>query len=81
MSSTVIGIFEQESQAQQAKKYLLSNGYDASQVDISARPADYKVDNGLEDNSDRIGNFSKTFSLTIITKRTVTAKPAILAQY
>uniref|UniRef100_UPI003F6FEE5F YsnF/AvaK domain-containing protein n=1 Tax=Dyadobacter sp. TaxID=1914288 RepID=UPI003F6FEE5F len=59
MSSTVIGIFEQESQAQQAKQYLLDNGYKASQVDLSAQPADYKADQSLDDDSDGIGGFFK----------------------
>ena len=35
MSHTVIGIFESTNQAQEAKSYLLANGYSDANVDIS----------------------------------------------
>ena len=62
MANTVVGIFENESDAQQAQNYLLSNGYADGDVDIKI--ASYKDDrSGVSDNDDdffeRIGNFFK----------------------
>lgn len=59
MSSTVIGIFEKDSQAQQARQYLLDNGYKSSQIDISGQPAGYIADQHLDDDNDGIGGFFK----------------------
>ncbi|WP_138484542.1 YsnF/AvaK domain-containing protein [Dyadobacter bucti] len=59
MANTVVGIFEYESDAQEAQNYLLANGYADGNVDI--KTASYKSeDNQVSDDrdvSDRIGNF------------------------
>lgn len=59
MANTVVGIFEYESDAQEAQRYLLANGYADGDVDI--KTASYKSETGEpaedRDVSDRIGNF------------------------
>ncbi|GGC16333.1 YsnF/AvaK domain-containing protein [Dyadobacter sediminis] len=62
MSNTVIGIFEYESDAQQAQNNLLANGFADADVDIET--ASYTSEAGKtsgsnhnEDLADRIGNF------------------------
>lgn len=60
MSKTVVGIFENESDAQNAQNYLLANGFGDGNVDI--KTASYKTENtGTEDADeglfDRIGHF------------------------
>jgi len=64
MSNTVVGIFEYESEAQQAQNYLLANGFADGDVDI--KTASYKSADGVSEDSDRdeglldrIGNFFK----------------------
>jgi len=67
MSNTVVGIFEYESDAQEAQNYLLANGFADGDVDI--KTASYKSDdtdlsevankNRDEDFGDKIGNFFK----------------------
>jgi len=61
MSNTVVGIFEYTSEAQEAKSYLLANGFSEENVDIKI--ASYVDDDGTrkteEDAGDRIGNFFK----------------------
>ncbi|WP_026630996.1 YsnF/AvaK domain-containing protein [Dyadobacter alkalitolerans] len=62
MANTVVGIFEYESDAQEAQNYLLANGFAGGDVDI--KTASYKsdqetstVNNDDDDVMDRIGNF------------------------
>jgi uncharacterized protein (TIGR02271 family) len=62
MANTVVGIFENESDAQKAQNYLLANGFADGDVDI--KTASYKSENGTstvnddnDDVTDRIGNF------------------------
>ncbi|MCE7059774.1 YsnF/AvaK domain-containing protein [Dyadobacter sp. CY343] len=62
MANTVVGIFEYESDAQQAQNYLLANGFADGDVDI--KTASYKSDAKEEtvtdrdqDFGDRVGNF------------------------
>nr|WP_295927718.1 hypothetical protein [uncultured Dyadobacter sp.] len=60
MSKTVVGIFEYESDAQNAQNYLLANGYGEGDVDL--KTATYKSEetespDGDESLMDRIGNF------------------------
>jgi uncharacterized protein (TIGR02271 family) len=64
MANTVVGIFENESDAQQAQNYLLANGFADGDVDI--KTASYKSDtesaqftDAQEDHSGRIGSFFK----------------------
>ena len=62
MSNTVIGIFEYESDAQQAQNYLLANGFADGDVDIktasyTSEAGETSVSNHNEDLGDRIGNF------------------------
>jgi len=64
MSSTVVGIFEYTSEAQEAQKYLLANGFSSDNVDIKTSGttgttgADYAADAPRKDeSSDGIGNF------------------------
>ncbi|GGC13994.1 MULTISPECIES: YsnF/AvaK domain-containing protein [Dyadobacter] len=64
MANTVVGIFEKAIDAQQARSYLLANGFSSSEVDITTSSYDsdtivpaVKKDN--EDFGDRIGNFFK----------------------
>lgn len=62
MSKTVVGIFEYESDAQNAQNYLLANGYGEGDVDIKTatyksaptETAAYEEDEGL---FDKIGHF------------------------
>jgi stress response protein YsnF len=59
MSQTVIGIFENFSQAQDAKSHLLANGFTDAEVDITRKKAgdnDTDNDEGL---GERISNFFK----------------------
>jgi uncharacterized protein (TIGR02271 family) len=64
MANTVVGIFENESDAQQAQNYLLANGFADGDVDI--KTASYMSDtesaqftDAQEDHSGRIGSFFK----------------------
>jgi uncharacterized protein (TIGR02271 family) len=60
MSNTVIGIFEYTSEAQEAKQYLLANGFSDGQVDLKVSGSinnTQTVDN--EDAGDKISNFFK----------------------
>lgn len=64
MSSTVVGIFEYTSEAQEAQKYLLANGFSSDNVDIKTSGTtgttgvDYAADAPRKDeSSDGIGNF------------------------
>jgi hypothetical protein len=62
MANTVVGIFEYESDAQDAQNYLLANGFADGEVDI--KTASYKSDTASVDEHDndlidRIGNFFK----------------------
>lgn len=62
MSSTVVGIFEYTSEAQEAQKYLLANGFSSDNVDIKTSSTttgtDYTADtHKKDDSSDGIGNF------------------------
>ena len=63
MSQTVIGIFESVNQAQEAKSYLLANGFSSEHVDISNGSASsYGSSTDNTDNDgfgDRISNFFK----------------------
>jgi stress response protein YsnF len=64
MSSTVVGIFEYTSEAQEAQKYLLANGFSSDNVDIKTSSTttgtDYTADtHKKDDSSDGIGNFFK----------------------
>jgi uncharacterized protein (TIGR02271 family) len=63
MSQTVIGIFESTNAAQEAKAYLVANGFNNENVDINASGAAGYTNNGEGDTSDRIGGFfSNLFS-------------------
>jgi hypothetical protein len=64
MANTVVGIFDNEADAQQAQNYLLANGYADGNVDI--KTASYRNETGEtagyepeEDFFDKIGNFFK----------------------
>ncbi|WP_138484518.1 YsnF/AvaK domain-containing protein [Dyadobacter bucti] len=64
MANTVVGIFENTNDAQEAQSYLLANGFSASDVDITT--SSYNSDATVstvnkddEDFGDRIGNFFK----------------------
>jgi hypothetical protein len=64
MANTVVGIFDNEADAQQAQNYLLANGYADGNVDI--KTASYKSEAGEtagyepeEDFFDKISNFFK----------------------
>jgi len=58
MSNTVVGIFEYESDAQQAQNYLLANGFADGDVDIQTASYNSEaVENHDEDFGNRIGNF------------------------
>jgi uncharacterized protein (TIGR02271 family) len=63
MSQTVIGIFESVNQAQEAKSYLLANGFSSEHVDISNGSATNYGNNNSESDQegfgDRISNFFK----------------------
>lgn len=59
MSQTVIGIFEYTSEAQEAKSYLVANGFNDENIDINTNGT---ADSNTGD-SDKIGNFfSNMFS-------------------
>ncbi|QRQ99839.1 hypothetical protein [Dyadobacter sandarakinus] len=65
MGKTVIGIFEYESDAQDAQNYLLSNGFADGNVDIKiasykSEPAKTAVHDEDEDILDKIGHFFRT---------------------
>ena len=62
MSKTVVGIFEYSSEAQEAQKYLLENGFSQENIDINTAPghsvSDYNDEPvKREHSSDGIGNF------------------------
>lgn len=62
MSKTVVGIFEYESDAQNAQNYLLANGYGEGDVDIKIAkyksvPAETATDDEDEGLFDKIGHF------------------------
>jgi len=58
MSNTVVGIFESLSEAQDAKTYLLANGFTDQEVDITtASSVDGNHELVQEDSTDRISNF------------------------
>lgn len=65
MSKTVIGIFESVNQAQEAKSYLLANGFSSEYVDINHGSASEfgstaaNADENEEGFGDRIGSFFK----------------------
>jgi len=64
MSNTVVGIFEYTSEAQEAQKYLLNNGFTDGQVDIKVSTstnstATTTTSVANEDAGDKIGNFFK----------------------
>ncbi|QJD94830.1 DUF2382 domain-containing protein [Mucilaginibacter robiniae] len=61
MSHTVIGVFSYTSEAQEAKQYLVNNGFSNDAVDIATQ--DGVSDTTGTDTSDRVGNFfSNLFS-------------------
>ncbi|WP_158827948.1 YsnF/AvaK domain-containing protein [Mucilaginibacter lacusdianchii] len=61
MSHTVIGVFSYTSEAQEAKEYLVNNGFNSSDIDISTQEG--TDTNANEDTGDRVGNFfSNLFS-------------------
>lgn len=63
MSHTVIGIFEYTNQAQEAKSYLLANGFSDANVDIKTGGSGDTGSNGEEGIGDRIsGFFSNLFT-------------------
>jgi len=59
MSNTVVGIFEYTSEAQEAKQYLLNNGFTDSQVDLKVSTSTSNTTHAVadEDAGDKIGNF------------------------
>jgi uncharacterized protein (TIGR02271 family) len=62
MSRTVIGIFETLNQAQEARTYLLANGFSSEHVDLSNGTTAYdssSTGTDHQDFGDRIGNFFK----------------------
>jgi uncharacterized protein (TIGR02271 family) len=62
MSRTVIGIFETLNQAQEARTYLLANGFASEHVDLSNGSTAYDSSSTKsedQDLGDRIGNFFK----------------------
>jgi uncharacterized protein (TIGR02271 family) len=62
MSNTVIGIFEYTSEAQEAQKYLLNNGFSDGQVDLKVSGTidnTKTVDHDHDDAGDKISNFFK----------------------
>lgn len=64
MQKTVVGIFEYESDAQNAQNYLLANGFGDGDVDIKtarykSETTDAPADDEEPDLFDRIGNFFK----------------------
>jgi uncharacterized protein (TIGR02271 family) len=60
MSQTVIGIFDYTSEAQEAVNYLVNNGFNRSDIDLSARGAETEgtSDNDYDDDTnDSVGGF------------------------
>jgi uncharacterized protein (TIGR02271 family) len=61
MSQTVVGIFEHASQAQEAKAYLIANGFNSQNIDINTiAGSNYGESTGSEEGSgigDRISHF------------------------
>jgi len=59
MSNTVVGIFEYTSEAQEAKQYLLNNGFTDGQVDLKVSTSTGNTTHAVadEDAGDKIGNF------------------------
>lgn len=61
MSHTVIGIFDQASEAQEAKQELLNNGFDSENVDISTKDgADNSGTMPDDDRNEGIGGFFRS---------------------
>jgi len=56
MTQTVIGIFENSSQAQAAKSYLLDNGFSNENVDINIGSSSYDTSGTLESGSSTTGS-------------------------
>ena len=56
MSHTVVGVFSYTSEAQEAKEYLVNNGFNSADVDIATNGGLTDNDNN-EDFGDRVGNF------------------------
>jgi uncharacterized protein (TIGR02271 family) len=61
MSQTVIGIFEHADQAQEARAYLLANGFDSNSVDLNSGYTSTSEDDSTENEGfgDRISGFFK----------------------
>jgi len=57
MSKTVVGIFEYESDAQNAQNYLLANGFGDGDVDIKTASYKPEVNDTEEGLLDKIGHF------------------------
>jgi uncharacterized protein (TIGR02271 family) len=59
MSHTVIGVFSYTSEAQEAKQYLESHGYNSADIDIATYNGASQTNTAEDDNDfgDRIGNF------------------------
>src|SRR4051794_12169118 len=51
MTQTVIGIFDKLSQAQDARSYLLANGFSSENVDINAGSSSYDTSGSLKSKS------------------------------
>ncbi len=55
MSHTVVGVFSYTSEAQEAKDYLVNNGFNSADIDIATREG--VADDQEEDFGDRVSNF------------------------
>lgn len=55
MSHTVVGVFSYTSEAQEAKEYLVNNGFNSADIDIATREG--VADDHEEDFGDRVSNF------------------------
>jgi stress response protein YsnF len=55
MSHTVVGVFSYTSEAQEAKEYLVNNGFNSADIDIATREG--VTDDHEEDFGDRVSNF------------------------
>lgn len=55
MSHTVVGVFSYTSEAQEAKDYLVNNGFNSADIDIATREG--VADDHEEDFGDRVSNF------------------------
>jgi hypothetical protein len=55
MSHTVVGVFSYTSEAQEAKEYLVNNGFNNADIDIAT--SDGVADDHEEDFGDRVSNF------------------------